>query len=213
MPRHVSKVVAAAIAVAVWVVPGTARGEPILINIGSGFADFTFGVGGTINIAGDRGFSLVGTLNDGGAGNGCCFFPGSSNSFSGLWSGLDFAGTAMVDGATYAAATTMQGTFSAGPLNVPTPAAGTATAQAPFVVTAQFALDRAMADPLLVTFAGSGTGRLFLSGTPDGLWNADAASLDFGSSDAPVPEPASLLLLGIGLAGAYRAARSHHRQS
>ena len=119
----------------------------------------------------------------------------------------------MVDGATYAAASTMQGTFSAGPLTVPAPAAGTATAQAPFVVTAQFALNRAMSDPLLVTFAGSGTGSLFLSATPDGLWNADAASLDFGSTDAPVPEPASLLLLGIGLAGAYRAARSHHRQS
>jgi hypothetical protein len=211
MPRHVSKVVVAVLALAMWATPATARGEPILINIGSGFADFTFGVGGTVNIAGDRGFSLVGTLDDGGARTGCCFVPGQSYSFTGLWSGLDVAGTGMVDGTAYTTSATMVGTLNAGPLDVPAPAAGTTTAQAPFVVTAQFALNRPMSDPLVVTLAGSGTGSLFLSATPDGMWNADSAHLDFGSTAAPIPEPTSLLLLGIGLAGAYRAARS--RQS
>jgi hypothetical protein len=211
MPRHVSKVVALALAIAAWATPSTARGEPILINIGSGFADFTFGVGGTVNIAGDRGFSLVGTLDDGGARSGCCFVPGLSYSFSGLWSGLDLAATAMVDGAAYTAAGMMAGTFSAGPLPIPAPAAGNTTAQAPFVVTAQFALNQPnMSDPLLVTLAGSGTGSVFLSATPGGLWNADSARLDFGSTGAPIPEPTSLLLLGLGLAGVYRAARSRH---
>ena len=211
MPIHVWRVFAAILAIAMWVTPSTVRGEPILINVGSGFADFTFGVGGTINIAGDHGFSLVGTLDNPSGRSGCCFTPGQSLSFSGLWSGLDVAGTAMIDGTTYTtAATPMVGTLSAGPLNIPALTSGTATAEAPFVVTAQFALARPMSDPLQVTLAGSGTGSLFLSATPGGLWNADSARLDFGSTGAPIPEPTSMLLLGIGLAGAYRAARAAH---
>ena len=194
MPRHVSKVVVLAMVIAVWAVPATARGEPILINIGSGFADFTFGVGGTINIAGDHGFSLVGTLDDGGARSGCCFVPGQSYSFSGLWSDLDIAGSGMVDGTAFTTAATMVGTLSAGPLVVPPLGAGTATATAPFVITAQFGLNPSTGTPFLVTLAGSGTGTLFLSSTPDSTWNADSARVNFGSTAAPVPEPTSMLL-------------------
>jgi hypothetical protein len=93
---------------------------------------------------------------------------------------------------------------------MPTPAVGNATARAPFVATGLFALDPpGMGDPLLLTLAGSGTGSVFLTATPDSLWTADAARLDFGTTGAPIPEPATLLLMGIGLAGAYRATRSH----
>jgi len=50
MRRHVSAVVAVAFVLALCAVPSTARGEPILINIASGFADFTFGTGGTVSV-------------------------------------------------------------------------------------------------------------------------------------------------------------------
>ena len=59
----------------------------------------------------------------------------------------------------------------------------------------------------MTSLAGGGIASVMLSPVPPGnsglsLWEADLLHYDFQGAATPVPEPASLTLLGVGLAAA-----------
>ena len=149
--------------------------------------------------------------------------PGSTLDLSATLTGAlggDDAGSATVDGTSYSPAYYLgEIRFASGSVVVPDlpPIIGAdeADASLPFVFTAQLSVfpTAARTGPASFTgsFTGSGIATVTFINNPNfvGLY-ADRISYTFDAAD-PVPEPASLLLVGGGLAVAIR--RRHHRRA
>jgi hypothetical protein len=178
---------------------------------------------GSISIAGTQGFSLDATVvpSEGRVDvfhlecNPSCL-PGSTISLGAFQGGPSFNGTATLAGNSYELS---------GGINDPATVAleffGTTTlpalqnsiqVTAPFTAMGWFSLPSG--DQALMSGAGVVSLRLSQSGSPDlpPGWVVDQIRYDFGDP-APVPEPATLTLLGIGLAGVALGARIRRKHS
>jgi len=199
------------------------RAEPIevTIPITSGSGGFTpdGGLGTSpLQLYGTDGFSFVGTPYFGVTAPSCCLAPGATTSFRGFWSSLDIPGTVTYNGQTFPnvgspdSNNTLRIDFTSSPFVLPSPTGPQTMITAPFTLAGTFmgAPTTGNALPTLnATLVGSGTGTILftlLTGFPIPLWQPREVSLQIGATDA-VPEPSSILLVCLSLAGVYGATR------
>jgi len=193
-----------------------ARADPIFITGGQIVVGPGLNGPGTIGLIGTRDFSVTGQLSGAGRVDAReCFpcEPGTAISLGTVWTGFDLLATvAALEGTLY---TQVGGANSPNQLLVQTagatvaPAFGTSnqvTLTAPFSFEGLFTHAPDVTGPTATeTLFGSGLATLSLvrlpgDGTVPDLWQYGSVRFDFASTAAPVPEPASLVLLGSGLA-------------
>jgi hypothetical protein len=204
----------AAVVGAVLLFAQPAHGEEIAVT--DGFVDvavFSGGdTGGAVQLLGDRGFTF--------SGNAIGFFfapvgtplpPGTLLTLQS--SELNLHGTATLDGVTYADVGGLDAPTSASLRLATSPALLPSVLSAPAAITAPFMLDFTFFNGLATQgLSGSGTATIFLSedrgfGVPS--WRVTGVRAEL--SEAPVPEPATLILLGSGL-GCVAIQRRRARQ-
>lgn len=137
--------------------------------------------------------------------------PGSVVSLSHVFS--DFtAGSVLIDGNSYPGVNHFEGlfTFTSGSFVLPVDGTPTLTVTDTFTFNGFFfGYDPNVQGPVFSTqLTGTGLVTMSLFLGQDGLYYINGLKYEFGQTGAPVPEPATLLLLGSGLAGlAVRARR------
>jgi hypothetical protein len=175
---------------------------------------------GDIDLVGERGFSLSAMVDEIGGISfpsfQCDFptcVPGKELSLFATWTGNDLPATVTFEGQTFtrvggqasheSASVEFSGSFIAPPF------AQSAQVTAPFRFTGrfQFATDPSGAEIIRHTLFGAGvaTINLFPAFPGNGAWGISSVRYEFSADEvAPVPEPATMLMVGLGLAGAAR---------
>jgi hypothetical protein len=185
-----------------------ARADQIALT--SGVLDLLVTTGGTggglVRLAGDRGFTFVGNMN--------AFFPppvgnpmipGTPIALEGGATGLDLQGTVTLDGVTYPGVGGLDSPSSASlgfltsAATLPSVINGPSQITAPFIMDFLFFPGGSQSNH---TLFGGGTATIFLDedrgfGVPS--WRVTRIRAEVSDAAAPVPEPATLLLMGSGL--------------
>jgi hypothetical protein len=206
--------------------PAAAAAEEILIIITGGSFSFRplSSLGETpLELVGTDGFFATLRPGTGATGPGLVT-PGTTVRLFGSWSGIHLPGTVVYGGETFPAVGSLDSpnqarvAFESSMFTLPSDGPGPITITAPFTLVGSFSgrPDRTLAPPTLqATFIGSGIATLpftFLTG-PVPHWNSGTATLQLSTPLEAIPEPGSLMLLGLGLAGAYTARRRQRRRS
>jgi len=217
MRRHVSCLLALAVALIVWCTSAPAHADSMVIIITSGSFSFnpnSDSGAAPLRLFGTNGFSLIAGALLGVARPACCLSPGAESRFFGTWCCSDLPGIATFGGETF---TNLGGPNSANQVTVvfesapftPPPIAASATIIAPFTLTGTFRGapgDGNLAQPTVnAQLIGSGIGTLSLTGFstpsfPQGLWNPGIVSLALSTPTiTAIPEPSTMVFTGTAL--------------
>lgn len=187
--------------------------------IWDGTTDNVDGSSADLNLRGQQGFTFEASTGFGRFGPTRCAtpecLPGTMVDLDAFWSGADLDGIATLRGQTYTEVGVVGGSASmsaewSGGLTIPAGFSG-GSLEAPFLFSGSFTYLSGPNDEISrLGLRGGGTATLSFSPFPNepGFFRLDSARYDF--SAAPVPEPATFMLVGLGAAGMARA-RSKRR--